>query len=111
MATVEEDFGHRELVGGGVTTLHRHPSNVKSNVILNVADGSSGTVVFSTPFEVSIFVTPHVILTLRGDTLAVDLPLLTSVTLTGFSWAVHKGHGGKNHTWSLHWIATDAGNL
>lgn len=84
---------------------------VKSDVILNVVDEQTGSVRFSTFFEVSIFVTPHVTLALRGNVRAVDLPILTLVTPEGFDWVVHKGHKGPSHTWDLYWMAVDAGNL
>lgn len=36
MAIVEEDFGHRELIDGGVTILHFHPGNISIvNFIIN----------------------------------------------------------------------------
>ncbi len=111
MATVEEDFGHSELVGGEVTTLHRHPGIIKSDVIIGVSDGSSGLVTFTTSFPLGPYTFPHVVLTLRGSSLAVDVPLLGVVSRIGFTWTIHKGHGGQNHTWDLYWIAVDFGNL
>ncbi|KKM78356.1 hypothetical protein LCGC14_1360800 [marine sediment metagenome] len=113
MAIAEEDFGHSELVGGGVTTLHSHPGNVdvRSGVIINVTDGSFGIVQFAADPANRFANSPHVVLTLHGTSLAVDIPILSYVTTNSFEWNIHKGHGGTSHTWNIYWIATDAGSL
>ena len=114
MAKVEADFGHPELVSGGVTTLHSHPGggvDVRSGVVLNITDGSFGIVQFAIDPADRFVNSPNVALTLHGNSLAVDIPILSFVTTNGFEWNVHKGHGGANHTWDLYWIATDAGTL
>ena len=113
MAKVEEDFGHRELVDGSVTTLHSHPgggADVRSGVIPNVNDGSWGTVVFSAE-GIGFASLPQITLTLKATSsaLATDIPFVTYITTNGFEWEIHKGHGGANHTWDVIWIATDAG--
>ena len=112
MAIAEEDFGHQELVDGGVTTLHSHPGggvDVKSGSIISAFDGDTGTVIFGTPF----IAVPHVTLSLseRGGGGDGDQILIRSLTTDLFSWKIHQGHGGQVHIWDIHWIATDASNL
>ncbi len=82
---------------------------VISGIITKVVDGSSGLVTFAAPFGLAPYDSTRVVLTLRGSSLAVDIPLLGVVSRLGFTWAIHKGHGGQNHTWDIHWIATYVG--
>ena len=99
MAREPEEYGHPELVGGGVTTLHSHPgggADVKSGTI----SGASGSVSFNTAFS-SV---PLVIITSLGNTATRDAIFrVDSVTVNGFSWTADVSQGGG-------WIATDAGN-
>ena len=83
--------------------------DVRSGVILNAVDGSFGTVIFTADPSNRFVNSPHVVLTLYGASLAIDIPILSYVTTNGFEWNIFKGHGGTSHTWNIHWIATDAG--
>ncbi len=86
-------------------------ARIKSGVITNVTDGSSGIVQFAVNPNDRFINSPHVVLTLHGTSLAVDIPILSYITTNGFEWNIHKGHGGASHTWDIYWIATDAGTL
>ncbi|KKL58437.1 hypothetical protein LCGC14_2225400 [marine sediment metagenome] len=86
-------------------------ARIKSGVITNVTDGSFGTVQFAVNPNDRFINSPHVVLTLHGTSLAVDIPILSYITANGFEWNIHKGHGGASHTWDIYWIATDAGTL
>ena len=83
--------------------------DIRSGVILNAVDGSFGIVQFAADPNNRFANIPQVVLTLHGNSLAIDILILSYVTTNGFEWNIFKGHGGASHTWNIHWIATDAG--
>lgn len=99
----EDGLEFKEAGGGGV--------DVRSGVITNVQCGDFGIQRFTYEPEDGFVNTPYVTLTLHGMSRAVDILILTDVGKVGFGWKIFKGHGGATHTWDIHWIATDAGNL
>ena len=81
-------------------------STVKSGKETGMADNSSRAVTFTSAFSS----TPNVTATFSNESNKTDIIELISITTTGFTITVHKGHGGANDTHDVEWIATDAGN-
>ncbi len=94
---------HSGTPGGG----NGSGADVKSGILLAVADDDTGTVNFTTAFAS----TPAIVLSLKhGSNAAIDTPLVTGSGAGGFAWRLWKGHGGAGHTYDIHWIATDVGD-
>ncbi len=91
--------------GGSAVWVRLTPeATIKSGVISSVADGSSGIVLYTSSFSSP----PRVVLTFLSSDPGVDIPVINVTATSGFSWTIHKGHGGVSHVWTLFWIATDA---
>ena len=90
---------HSGTPGGG------SGADVKSGVIA-ISDGQTLGVTFGTAFTG----VPQVTVTLDPYRDAQDIPFVQSISATGFTVGVDKGHGGSNHAYDANWIATDAGD-
>ena len=51
---------------------------------------------------------PNLLTKMRSMT--TDGVRVSGISTTGFTCHVEKGHGGGNDTWTVQWIATDAGD-
>ena len=76
---------------------------------LSATDNTDTTVTFNTEFPG--FFIPAVVASFADEQNAVDIIEVKNIDITGFTIAIHKGHGGANHTHAVHWIATDFRNI
>ncbi len=79
--------------------------NVKCGSV-SIDDGDTLPVTFTTAFSS----TPKVVATFGDNQGGVDIIEIDSISTTGFTLYIEKGHGGQNHTHVVNWIATDAGD-
>ena len=109
MTTQSEKVAHADLVDGTQTALHSHSgggggADVKSGTVAGI-EGTWVTVTFNTAFAG----TPHVVACFETGTLnnLVEPLQMRNITTTNFD-VTYDHKNGIGYT--IHWIATDAGN-
>ena len=109
MTTQSEEVAHADLVSGSPTSLHSHAgggggTDVKSGTVAGI-EGTWVTVTFATAFAS----TPHVVTGFETGTLnnLIEPTQLRNISTTGFEVTYDHKNG---LAYTIHWIATDAGN-